>query len=339
MKSKPGNNFNFNTYVPFSRSVDHSELISIAQQLLEKLKLSAKIHFVKGNAQSGLDLERCFRIMWWTTGDEPLRLALHQSKIRIHRHSHITRKDKQLTEALRDTEHVLRLTPWRQHLHNLIKKNAPKGQSYLRLLFRAAQQVCSRAARWHAVMPPDAPSPFVSLIELMSAGVWPMGCHDGSLLLFLWNETATEKIDFGPSLISPQTANQKDYIFLSALFQNSELTMLWKEIFRDKGWNTMHGPVDEDVAPPEVQLGKQIQESRAVVGLLPEPDPDLGIPWWMYQELDYASACNRPVILITQCDSAESELKNVQKINLELDNQSKIIGKHELWEWIQKNAV
>lgn len=339
MEGKLDKNFNLDTHLPLMHHLDYSALIPYIQQLLEIFEISAKIQMVEGNAQSGLDHERRFRTMWWTTGEEPLRVALYQSKIRTYHQSLVSKKNEQLSKAWKDIEHVVRSTPWRQHLLNLINKTTRSGESYLRLFFRSAQQIWSRAARWHAIMTSDLSSPYVPLIKLMAAGAWPLGCYGDTLWVFLWNEKAKDATEFGPPLITPQSAVQKDYIFLSFLFQNSGLTARWEKIFRDKGWNTIFGPVNEDIAPPEVQLGKKIREARAVVGLLSEPDPDFGIPWWIYQELDYASACNRPVILVTQNKSPKLELKHVKTINCALDDQSKIQKEHGFWQWLQKNAV
>jgi len=339
MEGKLDKNFNLDTYLPLMHNLDHSSLILYSQQLLEIFEISAEIQLVECNSIAGLNQERCFRIMWWTNGDDPLRLALYQSKKSMYHQSLVFKKNEKLSKAWQDTEHVVRSTPWRKHLINLINKTTKSGESYLRLFFRTAQQIWSRAARWHAIMPSDLFSPFVPLIKLMAAGAWPLGCYGDTLWVFLWNEKAKDTIQFGPPLITPQRITQKDYIFLCFLFQDTGLTARWEKIFQDKGWNTTFGPVNENVAPPEVQLGKKIREARAVVGLLPEPDPDFGIPWWIYQELDYACACNRPAILVTQNNSSELELKHVKRINCALDDQLKIQEEHRLWRWLQKNAI
>ena len=133
------------------------------------------------------------------------------------------------------------------------------------------------------------PSPFLPVVELLAAGAWPLGIHGGSLWVFVWNEAATSTPDFGPPLKFSCPAARKDFIFLSTEFRDAQLASRWKEAFRSRGWHTAHGPVKEDMLPPEAQLGERVRQARAVVGLLDEPDPDYGLPWWMLQGTRWAS--------------------------------------------------
>lgn len=331
--------FRIERYLPFSGSLSHSELLVHAQELVETLGLSATARLVEGNAQFALDHERRFRLGWWTNGEEPLRLGLQQSKLYIYRHSRTAQKEERLARAWKHAEKVIRSTPWRRHFLYLIQETDPVGESYFRLLFRAAQQVWSRAARWHAVMPASARSPFVPLVKLIAAGALPLGCHENSLWILLLDETIANTQDFGPLLTTPRSAHPKGYVFLSCLFSDSTLTAQWQKAFHENGWKTLHGPVNEDVAPPEAQLGKQIQEAQAVVGLLQRPDPDFGIPWWMYQELDYASFCRRPVILVCQSRNSEAALKDSQHLSCKIEHHWHPIDKHHIWHWLQDNTA
>jgi hypothetical protein len=324
--------------LPFEESNTHSIRMQYAQELVNILDLPKDIRFVEGDSKVGLDHERRFRIMWWMTGNEPLRMALYHSKMLIYRQCGDSQSDERLTGALRNIEQTLQSLSWRNHLHNLVQKTDLSGKLYLRLFFRAAQQIWSRAARWHAIMPMDIPSPFIPFLKLMSIGAWPLGCHNDSLWVFILNEKIKNTVDFGPPTPIPQQTIPINYIFLSSLFDNLELITKWREYFHDKGWNTLHGPVCEDVFPPEIQLGKQIQKAGAVVGLLQKSDPDFGIPWWMYQELDYALFCQRPVGLISQFDNTDPELPDLNKFNYSLEDIHISMENHELWDWLRTNT-
>ena len=111
MESTPDKNFNLDRYLPLMHHLDHSSLILYSQQLLEIFEISADIQLVEGKAKSGIDHEHRFRIIWWTTGEEPLRLALHQAKKSTYRQSLVSKKNEQLSKAWQDIEHLVRSTP------------------------------------------------------------------------------------------------------------------------------------------------------------------------------------------------------------------------------------
>jgi hypothetical protein len=66
----------------------------------------------------------------------------------------------------------------------------------------------------------------------------------------------------------------------------------------DRGFAVIHGKVDEHTAP-ERQLGARIRTAPVTVAAVSQIDPDFGVPWWMYQELDFAQACGRPAALLS----------------------------------------
>ena len=336
--------FALESCLPFSNRVGSAELREQALNLVDALGLSTGIEIIEGNSQSGLVLESRFRLKWWASGEEPLRAALHRAKAQAYRQARQSERWEELSEAWRRVEKTVRSANWRQHLLDITREANPTADAYLRLAFRAAQQVWSREARWLSIMPASAPDPFTPLVELLVNNAWPLGCHDGSLHVFLWNESVTRASDFGSAFVDACSADKQSFepqshIFLSAQFRDSELIERWKIAFEDQGWDIIHGPVSEDVTPPEVQLGKRIRDARATVGLIDEFDSDYGLPWWMYQELDYAAACKRPVVLISQSDPGAARAPDIAKIQCAMSKDSNPLDQREIWDWLKINAT
>jgi hypothetical protein len=332
--------FAFSACLPFSKRLDSSSLASCGRKLIDVLGLSTTVKIIEGNGEAGLNRERRFRLKWWTSGEEPVRRALHQSKTQVYRQAKSMQQWQGLTAAWKRAEDEMGSSSrWRQHLLDITRGLSPADDAYLRLAYRAGQQAWSRAARWQATMPTSAPSPFAPLVELFGAGAWPLGCHEGCLWIFVWNDAAPTTPDFGPAATLTSSDNPGDYVFLSARFRDSASTALWESAFHDRGWKTVHGPISEDVSPPEPQLGKRIRDARAVVGLIHENDPDFGLPWWMYQELDYASACKRPVLLISQSDTTYVGLPDVQTIRRPPQDELNPGSENEIWRWLSYNAA
>jgi len=311
----------------------------VAQELLQALDLPHRVRIVEGDSHSGLGWERRFRLQWWASGNEPLRAALQQAKTVAYHQAQMTQSLAQLTKAWRFIEQVVISERWRQHLRHLIAGLKQPDNAYLRLAYRAAQQVWSRAARWQAIMPPHQPCPFLPVIALLEAGAWPLGCQDDSLWVFVWRQSAIGEPALELPLRAANSAQPQDYIFLSAQFRHVTLTARWEAAFRHHGWRTLHGYVNEEIAPPEVQLGERIRSARAVVGVIDTSDPDFGLPWWMFQELDYASACSRPAVLISPYHLAQPGLLHVPTIPCAWPEESSIPEEHEIWRWLQANAA
>lgn len=284
------------TALPFSRDEGPGVVLRIARELAGALGLPEEVRIVEGEGSSGLALERAFRLRWWTRGDEPLRAALHRAKTRVYREARETGRWEQLTGAWREAERSVQGDAWRAPLRRLIQDLGPEDAAFVRLAFRAAQQAASRAARWKAVL--DGANPFIPLTELFAHGAWPLGAVDGALQVFLWNPEVPSRSEADPTAGIPLSETAGGVLFLSAPFREADRTARWEEALRSRGWKVVHGPVDEETSSPEAQLGERIRGSSAVLGLAGENDPDFGLPWWMFQELDYARACGRPVAIL-----------------------------------------
>jgi hypothetical protein len=330
--------------LPFSAVVDRTDQVHLAQRLVETLDLTmtgARIHFAVGDGAEGLRLERLFRLRWWREGADPMRSAMHRAKIAIYSCARSTGQWAALTAAWRLAERQVRSAQWRGHWRELTGHAAACDKAYLRLAFRIAQQAWSRAARFHAIMPAGLASPFAPLIELLEKGALPLGFARGALWIFLWHGSTglgsgqPKAVEEAPAAGKPRSKQ----VFLSALFRDAALAERWKLALRDQGWQALHGPVDEDLAPPEVQLAKRIRDTCAAVGLIDLPDADFGLPWWMYQELDYASACGRPVALVSGADQVESGLRGVFSLcPLSTPGQGVFPGP-AVWRWLDENAL
>lgn len=290
--------------LPFSRRAGAAELEACARRFVGALGLRADVRVVRGGGAAGLEAERRFRLAWWARGADPLRASLQRMKVRVFREAETRRETALLADAWRRAEREVSSAPWRARLHELAGGLGAADAALLRLAFRAAQQGWSREARWRAVVRGGEPSPFAPMLELFSAGAWPLGCHDGVVSVLVWEEGARGTPAHAPPPHDPRAGEgASDYVFLSAKFSDRTLTRRWESALASAGWATLHGPVSEEDAAPEAQLGARIRAARAVVGICDSPDPDFGLPWWMFQELDYARACGLPVFLVSRGDS------------------------------------
>ncbi|HKP71628.1 MAG TPA: hypothetical protein VJT82_01740 [Pyrinomonadaceae bacterium] len=327
---------------PFSHRLGEAELERHAQNLARALGLRARVRLVYGDAESGLEGERRFRLAWWTHGIEPLRAALQRAKIGAHERAHAAGTSAQLTDAWKRAEQTVNSDVWRERLRELIAGRGAAEVAYLRAAFRFAQQAWSRAARWEAARAATTAresNPFLSLISLLSAGAWPLGCDDGALWVFVRDESRGRAAEFVPAFVQPDAVAREKYVFVSALFRDAALTENWQARLRANGWQTVHGPVSEHSAPPEVQLGRQIRAANAVVGIVEEVDADFGLPWWMFQELDYARACRRPVYLITERGRDDAIVReHVEPFLLPPDGRTAGDDERAVWSWLEANA-
>jgi hypothetical protein len=272
--------------LPLSQTASETELRRRAQELLARLEITAALQIINGNGGEGLEHERRFRLAWWMSGADPMRAALHRAKARAAQQAVAERRESALTQAWQETERVTGSQRWREHYRALARPAAFDDRQYLQRFFRLAQLFWNRAARWEAVFSSRSSSPFTPFIALLASGVLPLGCHEQTLWLLVWDKASRSAMDFGPKP-SPLSSTKQSYIFFSAPFREAASTERWREAFHAKGWKTVHGPINEE-APPELALGKQIAAASAVVGLLNEVDADFGLPWWMLQELDCA---------------------------------------------------
>lgn len=325
--------------LPFSRASNDAALSSLAHEFVERLGLPlAHVRIVEGTGCAGLEGERRFRYAWWTHGVEEMRAALQRAKINSFLQAAARAQTGHFTRAWQRAEQESHSHTWRVHLRRLTEHAAETDKEYLRLAFRAAQQIWSRSARWQAVMPETCRNPFAPLRELLAAGAWPLGCADGALWLFKWNAHPHNAPEFAPAWRKVPMRSRPGYIFLSAQFRDAALTALWRAALHACGWKTVHGPASEDVDAPEVQLGRQIREARAVVGLIEEIDEDFKLPWWMFQELDYARACRRPVFLISRKCAASAFETRDHRFAYASSDCAVAQADLELQFWIETNA-
>jgi hypothetical protein len=336
--------------LPFSRRASAAELEECAERFVRGLGLSAGVRVFGGVGLSGLDAERRFRLAWWARGRDPLRAALQRMKVRVFREAEARGASGVLEAAWRAAEREVAGASWRERLRATTRGRAGDDAALLRLAFRTAQQAWSRDARWRAVMRASEPSPFAPMLEMFSGGAWPLGCHDGAVSVMLLDEHAGPSDERGhpgsesargetwgapaAEKVAPRE-RAAGYIFLSAKFRDSAVTRRWESALASAGWATMHGPVAEEETAPEAQLGARIRAARAVLGICDAPDPDFGLPWWMFQELDYARECGRPVFLVTRGatpDVGRAHLERLCGTPPDCDAEPELRG------WLEANA-
>jgi hypothetical protein len=338
--SPPAHTF-VSTPLPFSQRTDVAWLERQANHLAHALELPARPRIVYGDAESGLESERRFRLAWWTHGVEPLRAALQRAKMQAYRAAHDEGRESQFTDEWKRAEKIVNDACWRKHLRRMIDGRREVETAYLQAAFRFAQQVWSRSARWGAALGARGVDPFAPLLKLLSAGAWPLGCSDGTLWVFVWDDARGRASEFGlPASVQPEISACGGHIFLSALFRDTALTEGWRARMHANGWRTLYGPVSEaGELSPEVQLGVQIRSARAVVGIVREVDADFGLPWWIFQELDYARACRRPVYLITEQKEDDAVVRrHVRPFLLPPNERTACPDERDVWSWLEINA-
>lgn len=287
---------------PFSSVGREAEIQELGEELVCALGLEGQVTLLEPDVDGALSLEAWFRRRWWSGKSDAFRDAVHALKFRA---MSVTNRRAIVTEKWREMSEHAQSDLWRSRIRALLKNETAERQRYLRLAFGAGRQVWTRAARWGAAFP-DEPNPFSPMIRLFEISCWPLGWKEGELQLCRCDRT-----DFGEDLPDVQKNQeacgeaQAKIVFVSAPFREAANAGLIQAI-AERGWTPVHGPVEEKF-PPEQQLGGRIGSAAATVGFISAVDPDFGIPWWMYQEMDFARACNRPCALVLGEMRSEAE--------------------------------
>ena len=283
--------------LPFSAEADSQALELIVGRLLQELGLDFPVKVVYGRAEDGTALESGFRRHWWATGEDAFRAALQRKKWQAHTLAGDAGLTGLLTARWRTTVATVSSESWRAQLRQV---QVPGAEDYYRRAFRAAQQAWTRAARWEIhgdVASAERANPFLPLAEAFRYGAWPLGCARSCVWVFVVGKN--DRSAPGPELAPGFQLGlecPKARIYASAEFEPYGIVEAWKEWLCGMGWELIHQSVDENNGPPEVQLGRIIGECAGVLGLA-NPDPDFGLPWWVFQELDFAGSRGTPVML------------------------------------------
>ena len=181
----------------------------------------------------------------------------------------------------------------------------------MRSLFRQAQQAWTRAARWQAIMGPQVSSPSALVVALIRSGAWPLGMCNGRFHVLHIAEEASE-LTLDPDALDKRLTRRglprKNRIFISGRFQDARRTNALVTLLRVSGLTAEFHPVPERAEPIEPQLGRRIMEAQCLLALKCPEDLDFGRPWWVTQELEFATHVGTPVIFagdeIEECASA-----------------------------------
>jgi hypothetical protein len=315
----------FETSHPLSRAPKDEEVFDIGASLLQVLGLKGELLVMHAGALASLRAERYFRRRWWSGGEDIFRRAIHECKYLAHAQPE---RNAAVTHAWARMKSRVTSSSWRKQIRKLSQGQSQEQMWYLQLLFSAAQQLWTRAARWEAALAP-ASNPFILMTQLFERWCWPLGWNSGKLhicCLTQEGEILGKEFfpDFRPLPPSPRQAS----VFLSAPFSEGFAKRVSSAI-SDRGMDVVHGWIDEQL-PTEPQLGKRIMDASAVVGIF-SLDPDFGLPWWGFQELDFAEACGRPVAL----------LGKVAPSILQGDANSFVVHNDSIeegfWEWLKCN--
>jgi hypothetical protein len=247
------------------------------------------VRLVRGPAAAGLAVESAFRRHWWAAGDDAFRAYLQSAKWGAHKAARGAGADGLLTERWRRMRTIVHSDAWRLAF---CRVRTPETAEYFRRAFRAAQQVWTRAARCEG----QAINPFLAVAEAFRCGFWPLGLRDSAVWVFAVGEQDESPLELD-SALPAGVACARPRIYASAEFEASSVVERWRPWLGRRGWDLVQQRVDEDASPPEVQLGGKIRECAGVLGLA-EIDPDFGLPWWIFQDLDFAKACGLPVKLV-----------------------------------------
>lgn len=142
-------------------------------------------------------------------------------------------------------------------------------------------------------------NPFLALLELLRHGAWPLGQWSGAVYVYVLGEPgpAGGGFEFAPQFeLQPATVRAR--IYASAEFRDEKIVRSWHAWLQTRDWELVHERVNENQGPPEFLLGRKIRECAGVLGLA-LAEAEFGLPWWVFQELDFAEACGRPVALVT----------------------------------------
>ena len=113
--------FDLDSRLPFSRKVDVAELSEIAARAVHALGLRTAV-IIAGNGRCGLEVERRFRICWWSGQSEQLRARLHDVKKEIYQT--VRRADSRdgFERAWREMNEITSGTRWREYLRLMTER-------------------------------------------------------------------------------------------------------------------------------------------------------------------------------------------------------------------------
>lgn len=312
--------------LPFSAPFDEGRIAKAAAELATILEIRPQFSMLNLDAGSALLLESDLRRSWWNGRPDPFQDGIHRLKRKMHAAS----CDPSIfTQAWSSMRAHVEQSMWRDHIRRLCRGRADFECAYVRRAVRWAQQLWTRAVRWETSLAAE-PNPFSLMVEFIVNSVWPVGFWNGALQVIhvsLRDRPALDGIDADGLKFKPAAASNKGGVFLSGPFRD-EFTNLVLMSFNSRGFTAIHGRVDETSAP-EHQIGERIKCSCACVAAVERNDPDFGVPWWTFQELDFGMACGRPVAVICR-EPSDSGIGNFLSFGCE---QGAI--DEAFWSWLE----
>ncbi len=310
--------------LPFSKTPNRSDIQTISRTLLEILGLKGSVEVIETDALVALNAESYFRRRWWYGAEDCFRQALHSCKFEAHSQPGT---GKLVEEAWSKTKKEVHSFGWRSHIRRLSDGFDDQHILFLRLAFGAAQQLWTRAARWNAALPSRS-NPFVPMVNLFEQSCWPLGWREDTLFVCqLSSHAKALKKTVFPEFTPACNTGASRAVFLSAPFAEKFTQIAINEI-TGRGWKVVHGRVCENI-PPEPQLGMRIMNTVLTVAIAPSFDHDFGLPWWTFQEIDFARACGRPLAVLSRDIAAVGSLSRVEKFSMNGD-----VIEERFWKWL-----
>jgi hypothetical protein len=293
--------------------------------LLETLGLKGRLAIHDVTPRDAVAAEAFFRRRWWAGLRDDFRDALHAAKYRVYT---VSERQADVTRAWSGMRERLNSKECHDHFRGLVAGRPAPDAAGLRIALGAAAQAWTRAARWDAAFP-SRPNPFAVQATLFRYFCWPWGLGDGQFhvgRLDLEAQPPAEPLfeEFRPS----SGGESSDCIFLSAPFRLSFSRGIATQV-EAKGWRVTHRKVDERIAP-EPQLGAAILAAPVVIVAI-DPDPDFGLSWWSFQELDFALAAGKSVAALGSRLPLYADLETFPT------NQGKI--DEGFWPWLEERML
>jgi hypothetical protein len=135
--------------VPFSSCGGRREIVELCRTLLHDLGLEGDIDLQQGSAEQVVSMEAFYRRRWWLGAEDPVREALQGRKFQALNR---VGKERAVREAWAAMTLHVNSPLWREQFRRVSSTSNQLQAHLLRLAFRSAQQVWTRAARFPAAI-------------------------------------------------------------------------------------------------------------------------------------------------------------------------------------------
>ncbi|MFA7687801.1 MAG: hypothetical protein WCY25_08040 [Moheibacter sp.] len=325
--------------LPFSNEPNEDKIIQISSNLLALLGIESNPKLILAPADDILEIERYFRIKWWTEKEDVLREKMHI----VGRELDIVSANNQeakasISNAWQKANILTNSTDWRKLAHKSFS-NQSQG-IYNQYFLRIAQQSVNRALRWEAIFP-KTKSPYFYIYKLITFGVLPLGIDRDTF--YITKESIfslNENFNFFRYKKIATSSDLKTFAkraFIAFEFRNH---FNIEKILRSLDIDILEfdfGPVNSYIIPIEHQLYDRIKQCSIMLVIIDEYDNDFGLPIWIYQEIDIAKTLNLPIIIITEGNEIYPSLEGTRILSKRIYSNLSI--RSEILKIIKENET